>query len=98
MPDGFGVFEASDGWVHCCKVKDGLFQEGRIVSANMDAAILRLTKKKFLIDGSILDKIEEFSDSGARYDFFKDGQSMADIIARLNLCKDPKNWLSMQPE
>ncbi len=61
-PDGFGVFVASDGWVHCGKVKDGHFQEGRIVSANRSARILRLTNKKFLIDGSILDKIEVFSD------------------------------------
>ncbi len=33
-----------------------------------------------------------------RHDFLKDGHNMADIVARLNLCKDPKNWLSMQPD
>ncbi len=52
----------SDGWVHCGQVKDGLFQEGRIVSVNRSAKILRLTNKKCLIDGSILVKIEVFSD------------------------------------
>ncbi len=97
LPDGFGVFVTSDGWIHCCKVKDGLFQEGRHVSANKYARILMLTNKKFLIDGSILFKIEVFSDSGARYDFLKDGKKSADFNARINLCKDHKNWLSMQP-
>ncbi len=67
------------------------------MSVNKKAKILKLTNKKFLINGSILDKIEVFSDSGAQYDFIKDGQNMAEINARLNLCKDPKNWLSMQP-
>ncbi len=67
------------------------------MSVNKSARILRLTNKKFRIDGSILDKIEVFSPSGAQYDFIKDGQNMAEINARLNLCKDPKYWLSMQP-
>jgi hypothetical protein len=100
LPDGFGVFVASDGWVHCCKVKDGLYQERRIVSAKerLPANVLKITNKKFLIDGSILYKIEVFSDSGAQYDFFKDGTKSADFSARLNLCKDPKNWLSMKPK
>ncbi len=76
------MFVASDGWVHCGKVKDGLLQEGRIVSVNKKAEILRLTNN---------------SHSGAQYEFLKDGQNIADISGRLNLCKDPKNWLSMQP-
>jgi hypothetical protein len=88
---------ASDGWIHCGQVKDGLLQEGRIVSVNKEAKILMLINEKFLIDGSILDKIEVFSPAGAQYEFLKDGQNMADISARLNRFKDAKNWLSMQP-
>jgi hypothetical protein len=97
LPDGFGVFVASDGWIHCGQVKDSLFQEGRIVSANKEAKILKLIFKKLQIDGNVLEKIEIFSHSGAQCDFLKNGQKIADIIARLNLFKDPQNWLSIQP-
>ncbi len=64
LPDGFGVFVTSDGWVHCASVKDGLFREGRIVSVNEYKSIYKLTWKKFQIDGSLLEKIEVFSESG----------------------------------
>jgi hypothetical protein len=96
LPDGFGVFLTS-GWIHCGSVRDGLFQDGRIVSVNYDAQILKLTYKKLQIDGSVLEKIEVFSHSGAQCDLLKNGQKIADINARLNLFKDPQNWLSMQP-
>jgi hypothetical protein len=33
LPDGFGVFKVVD-WVHCGRVKDGEFLEGRKVSVN----------------------------------------------------------------
>ena len=33
LPDGYGVFKVDD-WVHCGKVKDGKFLEGRKVSVN----------------------------------------------------------------
>jgi hypothetical protein len=33
VPDGHGVFIAED-WVHCGKVKDDVFTEGRKVSVN----------------------------------------------------------------
>ena len=97
LPDGFGVFVTSDGWTHCGRVKDGLLQEGRIVSVNKDAKILKLTCKKLQMDGSVFSKIEIFSNSGAEYNLLKNGQKIADIIARLNLCKQSQNWLSMQP-
>jgi hypothetical protein len=95
LPDGLGVFVTSDGWIHCGRVRDGLLQEGRIVSVNKDAKILKLTCKKLQIDGSVLEKIEIFSDSGAEYNFLKNGQKIADIIVRLNPFKDSQNWLSM---
>jgi hypothetical protein len=66
------------------------------VSVNKDANILKLTCKKMQIDGSVFEKVEVFSNSGAEYDFLKNGQKMVNIIARLNLCKDSTNWLSMQ--
>ena len=87
----------SDGWINCSSVRDGLFQAGRAVSVNKDAKILKLTCKKLQIDGSVLEKIVILSNSGAEYNFLKNGQKIADIIARLNLCKDSQNWLSMQP-
>ena len=43
LPDGFGVFVTSDGWVHCASVKDGLFEEGRIVSVHQNEFIFKLT-------------------------------------------------------
>ncbi len=67
------------------------------MSVNEDAKILKLTCKKLQIDGSVFSKIEIFSNSGAEYNFLQNGQKIADIIARLNLCKDSQNWLSMQP-
>ncbi len=68
------------------------------MSVNKDAKILKLTCKKLQIDGSVLEKIEVFSNSGVQCDFLKNGQKIADINARLNLFKDPSNWLSMQPK
>ncbi len=85
----------SDGWIHCGKVRDSRLQAGRTVSVNKDATILKLTCKKLQIDGSVLEKIEIFSNSGAELNFLKNGQKIADIIVRLNLCKDSQNWLSM---
>ncbi len=47
LPNGFGVFLASDGWVHCGRVKDCLFHEGRMISVNKDARVLKLINQKF---------------------------------------------------
>ena len=60
LPDGYGVFIVGK-WVHCGKVKDGLFQDGRMVSVNDNAMILELKNKTFLGDGSVLEKVEIFS-------------------------------------
>jgi hypothetical protein len=43
-----------------------------------------------------LEKTEIFH-SEAKCKFLKNGQEIADIIGRLNIFKDPQNWLSMQP-
>ncbi len=61
LPDGFGVFVTSDGWVHFGRVKDGLFQEGRMISVNKDAQKLKLINQKLYGDGSVLKKIELFT-------------------------------------
>jgi hypothetical protein len=45
----------------------------------------------------VLKKIELFTPSGVECDFFKDGLKIAEIIARLNICKDATSWLSLQP-
>jgi hypothetical protein len=50
---------------------------------------LELTNYKLLDDGSVLKKIERFSEQGVEKYFFKDGQRIAKIIARLNQLKDP---------
>ncbi len=39
LPDGYGVFKASD-WVHCGEVKDGKFLDGRKVSVNKAERLL----------------------------------------------------------
>ena len=75
---------ASDGWVHCGQVKDGLFQEGRKVSVNGKEKVLRLTNKKLRSDGIVLEKIELFSEGGCTKDFLKDGVRIDTIIPRLN--------------
>ncbi len=52
------------------EVKDCVFQEGRKVSVNLVAGILKLTDKKSLEDGSVLEKIENFSKQGVERDIF----------------------------
>ncbi len=88
LPDGFGVFVTSDEWIHCSKVKDDLFQEGRMVSVSKVEKILMTTNQKFLADGSVLKKIQRFSSLGEESLFLKDGEQIAAIIPRLNLIKD----------
>ncbi len=83
LPDGYGVFKVGD-WVHCGKVRDGVFQEGRRVSANKVDRLLKLTNQKCLVDGSVLKKVERFSNQGVERDFFKDGQKISTISPRLN--------------
>ncbi len=85
-------------WMHCGQVKDGKFLEGRKVSMNRSEALLKLSNQKWLADGSVLDKIELFSENVVDQYILKDGQRIGTLIPRLNLCKDPQNWLSMQPE
>ncbi len=63
LPDGYGVFIAGD-WVHCGEFKDGKFHEGRRVSVNKGERLLKLTNKKSLADGSVLEKVELFSKRG----------------------------------
>jgi hypothetical protein len=58
--------------VHCGKVVDGIFQEGRMVSFNKKEEVLKLTNKKCLSDESVLKKIERFSKQGVEGDFFVD--------------------------
>ncbi len=45
MADGYGVF-ISGGWIHCGKVKDGLFTDGKKVSVKSEAKILKLVNTK----------------------------------------------------
>ncbi len=96
LPNGYGVFRAGD-WVHCGKVKHGVFQEGRMVSVNQSETVLQLTNKKCLSDESVLKKIERFSKKGVERDFFVDGKKIVQITPRLTGIKDAQNWLSMQP-
>ncbi len=67
------------------------------MSVNIKEKILKLINQKCIADGSILRKIEEFSLQGVERYFTKDGQKIAGIIARLNLFKNNRNWLSMKP-
>ncbi len=69
QPNGFGIFTVGN-WVHCGEVRDGAFQEGRMVSVNRSDTILKLTNRKFLADGSVLKKIERFSEQEVEKNFF----------------------------
>ncbi len=73
LPDGYGVFKEYNHpndpdpywlWAHCGQVKDGKFLEGKMVSANKLYATLKLRNKKWLPDGSVLEKTEIFSRKG----------------------------------
>ena len=87
LPDGVGVFKSGD-WLHCGKFKAGLLQDSRKVSVNREARLLKLTNQKCLADGSVLQKLERFSNQGVERDFLKDGQKIAKIIPRLNRLND----------
>ncbi len=92
LPDGYGVFKASN-WMHCGKVVDGVFQAGRMVSFNSAERVLKLTNKKCLSDECVLKKIERFSKQGVERDFSINGKKIAKISPRLNQSKDHQNWL-----
>jgi hypothetical protein len=87
IPDGYGVFRTSD-WVHCGQVKNDVYQQGRKVSVNASEELLRLTNRKWLANGTVLEKIELFSRQGVTRDFLKDGQKIDTINPRLNLRND----------
>jgi hypothetical protein len=70
--------------VHCGEVKDGVFQDGRKVSANREAKILTLTNQKWLGDGSVLKKTELFSKQGVERYFCKNDEKVAKVNTRLN--------------
>ncbi len=46
LPDGFGVFVACNGWVHCGRVENCLFNEGRMISVNRGTQELKLINQK----------------------------------------------------
>ncbi len=46
LPDGLGVYTTS-AWVHCGKVKDGLFADGRRVSVNKKTKVLKFVNTKY---------------------------------------------------
>ena len=96
LPDGYGVLKAGN-WVHCGKVKDGKFLEGRKLSVNKVDRLLELSNQKWLADGSVLVKLEIFSEQGLERVILKDGLMIGTLIPRLNQVKDAQNWLSMQP-
>ncbi len=83
--------------MHCGKVKDGDFQDGRKVSVNRVAKILKLTNQKCQADGSVLKKIERFSKQGVERYFCKDDEKIAKVISRLNQDDNAESWLSMRP-
>ncbi len=45
LPSGYGVFETSE-WIHCGKFSNGLFADGKRVSANKKTNELKLVKTK----------------------------------------------------
>jgi hypothetical protein len=60
VPEGQGVF-ATDDWIHCGKVMNGKFADGKKVSVDKNSKVLRLVYTKFLLDGTVLQKVETFS-------------------------------------
>ena len=57
--------------MHCGQVKEGVFQDGRKVSVNSVAVLLKLINQKRQADGSVLQKIEKFSEQGVEKGFLK---------------------------
>ncbi len=55
-----------------------------------------MTNKKFLADGSVIEKVVKFSEQGLERKILKDGQKIGTIIPRLNQDNNAQNWLSMQ--
>ncbi len=102
LPDGYGVFVAGD-WLHCGEVKNCVYQEGKKVSVNRAGQLLKLTNQKCLADGSVLKKVELFTQFRVLGRLLKGDQITAELVAeltpRLNGWEhDAENWLSMRPE
>jgi len=70
---GEGVFKAQSGWVICGSVKNGIFANGRRVSANAFTKELRLDFISRSADGTVLQKIEQFSLKGVQTGFYMNG-------------------------
>ena len=95
-PHGNGVFVVGDFyWIHCGKVKNGLFTAGRKVSVSKELVTIKLSNIKCLADGSIIKKCERYSGEGIEKNFFKDGENISKIISRLNIRNDSREWLAM---
>jgi hypothetical protein len=62
-PDGYGVFKVG-ARLFCGEVKEDSFQEGRKLSVKLKYKILQLINQKWLSDGSVIKKIERFSEQG----------------------------------
>ena len=68
LPDGFGVFK-TDYWVHCGKVRNEEFINGRMISVHAHEKVLKIVDIKFLVDGTVLDKVQRYSRYGVERSF-----------------------------
>lgn len=61
LPCGEGVFNADNGWLICCGVKNGTFTDGKRVSVHIKTKELQLDTIKRLPDGTLRQKVELIS-------------------------------------
>ncbi len=68
------------------------------MSVNSADKVLVLVNIKCRADGTVMKKIEKFSESGVARCFSKDGEEIATVNPRLNRVHDSQDWLSMRPD
>ncbi len=67
------------------------------MSASKGGNVLKLVNEKQTSDGTVLQKVERYSDQGVELSFIRDGERVASVIKRLNILTDQQNWLSLKP-
>ena len=95
LPSGEGVFNADNGWLICCGVKNGTFTDGRRVSVNKETKEIQLDTIKRLPNGALLQKVELIGLQGVETDFYVDCERTGTVIRRINLLQSDKTWLSL---
>jgi len=84
--NGHGIFLTGE-WIHCGAVEKDTFKMGSKVSANKKTGELRLLSWRQLDDGTLLEKIERYTDAGVESGFYRNSVKLSELSQRLNFAR-----------